>query len=75
VVKKLGNKSIEMTIVEGKNRQVRRMCAFVGYTVRSLERIKIGKLDLRGIACGMWRYLSNTEVDAILACSIQKTKK
>jgi len=74
-VKKLDDHTIELTIVEGKNRQIRRMCTALGYAVSSLERIKIGKLDLRGIACGMWRYLSNTEVDSILACSIQKTKK
>jgi 23S rRNA pseudouridine2605 synthase len=57
--------SIELTIVEGKNRQIRRMFAALDYTVHSLERIQIGALSLEGITHGSWRYLNKKEVEAL----------
>lgn len=53
---------IEVTIHEGKNRQVRRMCEEVGYTVLKLKRIAIGPLKLDGIEEGSWRYLTTEEI-------------
>jgi 23S rRNA pseudouridine2605 synthase len=53
---------LEIVIHEGKNRQVRRMCAQVGHDVLSLTRIRIGGLDLGDLAPGEWRHLSPEEV-------------
>lgn len=59
--------SLELTIREGKNREVRRMLARVGAKVRSLQRIRIGPLSIRGLREGRWRLLSREEVEALLA--------
>lgn len=52
---------IELTLTEGKNRQVRRMTAAVGHPTLRLIRSKIGKLELASLASGEWRELSPQE--------------
>jgi len=54
--------SIEITIRQGLNRQVRRMLAKIGLPVKSLTRTKIGRLAIRGLGIGKSRQLTNTEV-------------
>jgi 23S rRNA pseudouridine2605 synthase len=54
--------SLEMTIRQGLNRQVRRMLAKVGLSVKSLKRTKIGRIDARGLGVGKFRKLTQTEV-------------
>jgi len=53
---------IEISIREGRNRQVRRMCDYLGYAVVRLRRLGIGKLQLGLIPSGSWRYLTDDEV-------------
>ncbi len=53
---------IQITIHEGKNRQVRKMCENVGINVIALHRCKIGKLDVKDLKIGEWRYLKKEEV-------------
>ena len=53
---------IQITIHEGKNRQVRKMCEAVGKRVLALHRCKIGTLDVKDLKLGEWRYLSKREV-------------
>lgn len=58
-----GNKTkLEITIHEGHNRQVRRMCEAVGHTVQSLKRIEFAGLNLSGVKRGEHRSLTNDEV-------------
>lgn len=57
--------SIAVTIHEGRNRQVRRMCAMAGLTVQRLKRVREGTLQLGDLPCGKWRYLSGIEVDSL----------
>lgn len=52
---------LEMTLTEGKNRQVRRMTASVGFPTLRLVRISIAHLHLKELQPGQWRYLSSTE--------------
>ena len=54
--------SIEITIRQGLNRQVRRMLAKVGLLVKSLTRTSIGKLTIRGLGVGKFRTLTSSEV-------------
>lgn len=62
----MGNKAkIFVTIHEGRNRQVRRMCAMAGLTVTRLKRIREGNLDLGDLPVGKWRYLTDAEVDSL----------
>ncbi len=52
----------KMSIHEGRNRQIRRMCDFIGYPVRSLKRISIANLTLEGLKRGAYRDLTEEEV-------------
>ena len=55
-----------VTIHEGRNRQVRRMCAMAGMNVTRLIRIQEGPLKLGALECGKWRHLSADEVAALM---------
>lgn len=57
---------VEITIHEGKNRQVRKMCETLGYSVLALHRSKIGEITVKDLKIGEWRYLSNKEIDALV---------
>lgn len=52
----------DITIHEGRNRQVRRMCDFIGFPVRDLKRIKLGPLNLSGLSKGKFRQLTEAEL-------------
>ena len=54
---------LKMTLVEGRNRQIRKMCEQAGLTVKRLSRISIGNLKLNNLPVGKWRYLDDEEVD------------
>ena len=58
---------IELELVEGKNRQVRRMTAAVGHPTLRLVRVQIGDFKLVDIAPGQWRELTPAERQAVLA--------
>ncbi len=53
---------LEITIHEGRNRQVRRMCEAAGMRVTRLKRIREGNLTLGDLPLGAWRYLTQEEV-------------
>lgn len=61
-VKRLGENKFSLTLTEGKNRQVRRMCRKVGLNVISLIRVRIANLTLKGLKPGKWRHLTPEEV-------------
>jgi 23S rRNA pseudouridine2605 synthase len=61
----VGERLLRITIHEGRNRQVRRMCAAVGHPVRRLVRVRIGPLSDRRLAPGEWRVLAPDEVRAL----------
>lgn len=57
-----GTAQLRVTIHEGRNRQVRRMCAAAGMRVRKLQRISEGDLRLGDLPLGKWRYLTENEI-------------
>ena len=63
---------LEVTIHEGKNRQVRKMCEAVGHSVLALHRSKIAGIGVKDLELGKWRYLSKQEVNKILSTNIEK---
>lgn len=64
IVKKFKSESIlDISIYEGRNRQVRKMCEKINHPVRELERISIGRLRLANLPLGKWRYLDSKEVN------------
>ncbi len=60
-----GSSWMELTLIEGKNRQVRRMCAAVGHEVLDLTRVMIGRLALGELPVGAWRRLGPPEVELL----------
>lgn len=56
----------KITLQEGMNRQIRRMCKFFGYRVISLQRIRIGHLVIDNLAEGQFRYLTSDEIAKLL---------
>jgi 23S rRNA pseudouridine2605 synthase len=56
------NRLVEVTIGEGRNRQVRKMFAALDYRVKELQRIQIGPLSLGKLKLGTWRYLTDREI-------------
>lgn len=64
VIKEYTNSSLlEIAIHEGRNRQIRRMCKYIGHPVLSLKRISIAELTLNDLEVGRWRYLTQGEID------------
>ncbi len=64
-VDKLSNNNLKITIAEGKNRQIRKMCKTQGLEVISLKRIQIGGLNLEDLKIGTYRYLSEGDIQKI----------
>lgn len=60
--------SVRMTLYEGKNRQIRRMCESVGLEIKRLRRVSIGEIEL-DIPKGKWRYLTKAEIDYLKGIS------
>ncbi|WP_053857080.1 MULTISPECIES: 23S rRNA pseudouridine(2604) synthase RluF [Halomonadaceae] len=56
-----------ITLVQGLNRQIRRMCEYFGYEVTQLIRTRIMNVPLKGLALGDWRDLTAKEIDTIIA--------
>jgi len=58
--------TLKITISEGRNRQIRKMCIACGVTVKSLKRVSVGALELGDLKLGKWRFLSESEITALL---------
>jgi pseudouridine synthase len=65
---------LEITIHEGRNRQVRNMMDFVGYPCLKLTRVRYGPLNLRGMRPGEWRYLTEIEVDKLSSLTMAQKR-
>ena len=64
-VVKTGDRSFSITLTQGLNRQIRRMCEALGYEVKSLKRVRIMHLRLGNLKLGKWRNLSPTELSEL----------
>ena len=57
---------LEITIHEGKNRQIRKMCEAIGHKVLALHRSKVANIGVKDLPLGKWRYLTKNEISKIL---------
>jgi 23S rRNA pseudouridine2605 synthase len=60
---------VELELVEGKNREVRRLFESQGLAVKRLQRMQIGKIKLGELKPGRWRALTETEIKTLLTKS------
>ena len=73
IVKRSSRQSmIEITISQGINRQIRRMLAKVGLSVKSLKRTKLGGLTIRGLGVGKYRHLTKPEIGYLKKITVSK---
>lgn len=61
-VQMVGRQSFRITLTQGLNRQIRRMCEYLGYNVTGLQRVRIMNVKLDKLALGKWRHLTETEL-------------
>ena len=71
-VRRVSADTLEITIHEGRKRQVKRMCEAVGHPVKRLERVAFGPLRLGNLPRGRWRRLSDAEVDSLVEWADQQ---
>ena len=64
-VKQEGERQFRIILTQGLNRQIRRMCAALGYKVTSLIRVRIMNVTLSGLAKGKWRFFTPKEIAEI----------
>lgn len=74
VVRATGKFTFTIILTQGLNRQIRRMCEFLGYEVTKLKRVRIMHLNLKGLRPGEWRDLSSKEL-AVLNNAVQHSSK
>lgn len=68
----LGENRLSIKIHEGRNRQVRKMCAASGLNVITLKRTAIGNVELGRLKTGTWRYLTPQEIESLKGSVMQK---
>ncbi len=65
-LRRTGNRSFNLILVQGLNRQIRRMCEALGCTVTKLRRIRINNIRIGDLQPGQWRELTNAELSALI---------
>src|SRR5262249_33779544 len=65
-VQPMGRQTFRITLTQGLNRQIRRMCEYLGYAVTGLQRVRIMNIRLDKLALGKWRYLSDAELSILM---------
>src|SRR5690606_25966536 len=68
-VTRLGDQQLRVMLVEGRNRQIRRMCELVGLVVTDLFRVRIGPLRIGKLPEGRWRTITPEERTALIEAS------
>ena len=77
IVEKLSDRTFRIILTQGMNRQIRRMCEALGYTVTKLNRIRIMNIKLGDLKIGNWRDLTSDELkklNSLISTSV-KTKE
>jgi len=74
-VRRVAADTLEITIHEGRKRQVKRMCEAVGHPVKRLERVAFGPLKLGDLPRGRWRRLTDAEVEALVTAGVDPPER
>lgn len=74
IVTRAGTASFRIVLTQGLNRQIRRMCAALGWRVQNLVRVRIMHIRLGSLASGRWRDLTPSEIRPLLAAESTRSK-
>jgi 23S rRNA pseudouridine2604 synthase len=66
-IEQISEFTFRIVLVEGRNRQIRKMCETLGFTVQSLKRVRIMHIELGGLNTGEWRHLTAGEESELMA--------
>ena len=66
-VKQLGPHTFSIILTQGLNRQIRRMCSALGFTIKRLQRVRIMNIELGSLPIGKWRDLTDQEKQTLFA--------
>ena len=64
-VRQEGSRRFRIILTQGLNRQIRKMCDYLGYSVVTLTRVRIMNIELAGLPVGKWRYFTLPEIDKL----------
>lgn len=64
-VEKTGEKSFRIILTQGLNRQIRRMCEYLGYRVKRLKRVRVMNLELGSLPAGQYREATKKELEEL----------
>lgn len=73
-VEKINKTVFKITLTQGLNRQIRRMCEYLGYEIKTLKRTRIMNVQLGKLKVGEWRYLTKSEIKTIESLVIDSSK-
>lgn len=73
-VRRLSGRHFRIVLLEGRNRQIRRMVKQLGYQVKQLKRIRIAHIHLGGLPEGAWRHLTRAETKQLMAHVVEKER-
>ncbi len=73
-VRQEGGRRFRIALTQGLNRQIRRMCEYLGYRVVTLTRIRIMNVQLGNLPVGKWRYLTLPEIDKLNSLVAESSK-
>ncbi len=65
-VSRIDQRSFRLTLTQGLNRQIRRMCSALGYKAQRLKRVRIMNIHLGNLSAGQWRHLTESELGGLL---------
>ncbi|MFH1985949.1 MAG: pseudouridine synthase [Pseudomonadota bacterium] len=71
-VRRVSDRRFRIVLLEGRNRQIRRMVGTVGHRVKTLHRVRVAHIGLGALPQGQWRHLSEQEVDRLLKMISEK---
>ena len=74
-VEKLSSNIFKITLTQGLNRQIRRMCTALGYEVKSLQRVRIMNISIDNLQIGQWRELTKDELSELFSMLNYKPKR
>ena len=72
-VTRVDSDTFRLTLTQGLNRQIRRMCSALGYRVQRLRRVRVINIELGSLGSGKWRYLTDSEMAGLARAGVGRT--